>query len=89
MDDVLEYSVHAQDLRDSKYFEGLGSLWTIRPAQEGEGSSVEFQLWYKVKEQGWVSGLVGGLGIDAMMSSIVGLISQQQMEAFELRARGV
>ena len=50
---------------------------------------MEFQLWYKVKEQGWVSGLVGGLGIDAMMSSIVGLISQQQMEAFELRARGV
>ena len=36
-DDVLEYSVHAQDLRDSAIFEGLGSLWTIRPSQGGQG----------------------------------------------------
>lgn len=28
---VLQYSVHAEDLGDSSYFYGLGSLWTIRP----------------------------------------------------------
>mmetsp|Transcript_16122 Transcript_16122/g.32103 ORF Transcript_16122/g.32103 Transcript_16122/m.32103 type:complete len:174 (+) Transcript_16122:153-674(+) len=37
VDDILEYSVHAQDLRDSAIFEGLGSIWTIRPTQGGQG----------------------------------------------------
>ncbi|GMH56464.1 hypothetical protein TrRE_jg232 [Triparma retinervis] len=79
---VLEYSVHAQDLGDSSFFYGLGSLWTIRPHDGGSGSNVEFTCWYVPRSS---SVLAKGVGV--MIDGSYEMVARKQMEAFWSRCK--
>eukprot|EP00520_Triparma_pacifica_P011225 CAMPEP_0118641806 /NCGR_PEP_ID=MMETSP0785-20121206/5498_1 /TAXON_ID=91992 /ORGANISM="Bolidomonas pacifica, Strain CCMP 1866" /LENGTH=221 /DNA_ID=CAMNT_0006533315 /DNA_START=216 /DNA_END=878 /DNA_ORIENTATION=- len=73
---VLQYSVHAEDLGDSSYFYGLGSLWTIRPHGLLE-SDVEFSCWYVPR-----SSSVLNRGVEVVIDGSYEMVSRQQMDAF-------
>ena len=76
-DAPVEYTVLARDCGNSKYFQGLGSLWSIRPLGEGEGSCVEFSVWYTVAGTG-----VAARSVDFVVQQGMEEIARRQMEAF-------
>lgn len=74
--------MHAQDLGDSSFFYGLGSLWTIRPHDGGSGSNVEFTCWYVPR-----SSSVFAKGVGVMIDGSYEMVSRRQMEAFWSRCK--
>ena len=80
---LLEYSVLAQDLRDSSHFVGLGSLWVIRP-RSVEASVVEFSAWYQLKS----SNDLKDVGVEMIVNTSMPSVSSMQMVAFEKKAVG-